>query len=128
MKVELNDWMKSINQTKNNLIEDDPSLEKSYPPFIINKCLAGHKDAILYANEMNRNAHLDKKLQYDFLINTLRPRKRFTPWVKKHNLDDIDLVKEYYGYSHDKSMKALEILTREQLDSIRKSLNKGGML
>jgi len=127
-RVELNDWMKSINQSKENIIEDDPSTEKSYPPFIVNKCLSGHKDAILFANEMNKNSHLDKRLQYDFLINTLKPRKRFTPWVKKQTLDHLDLVKEYYGYNHDKALKALDILTNEQLESIRKALNKGGML
>lgn len=127
-RVELNDWMKTINQTKQSIIADDPSTEKDYPPFIVNKCLAGHKDAVLYANEMNKNSHLDKKLQYDFLINTLRPRKRFTPWVKKQTLDHLDLVKEYYGYNHEKALEALEILTTEQLESIRKSMNKGGML
>ncbi len=127
-RVELNDWMKSINQTKNNIIEGDPTVEKDYPPFVVNKCLSGHTDAILYANEMNKNPHLDKRLQYDFLINSLKPRKRFTPWIKKQTLDHLDLVKEYYGYSHDKALSALEILTTEQLDEIRKSLNKGGML
>lgn len=127
-KIELNDWMKSINQSKQSILEDDPTAEKDYPPFIVNKCLSGHKDSILYAQEMNKNPHLDKKLQYDFFINTLRPRKRFTPWVKKQTLDHLDLVKEYYGYNHDKALKALEILTTEQLETIRKSLNKGGMI
>lgn len=128
MKYELKDWMNTINQTKQNIIEEDPEAEKGYPPFIVNKCLSGHKDAILFANEMNKNPHLDKRLQYDFLINTLRPRKRFTPWVKKQTLDHLDLVKEYYGYNHDKALAALEILTNEQLEHIRKAMNKGGML
>ena len=126
-RVELNDWMKSINQTKNNMMVDDPSTEKGYPPFIVNKCLAGHRDSILFANEMNKNPHLDKRLQYDFLINTLKPRKRFTPWIKKQTLGNLELVKEYYGYSHDKAMSALEILSNDEIEQIRKALNKGGM-
>lgn len=127
MKYELKDYLYSINQSKKNLMEEDPDCEKGYPPFIINKCLSSFTDSILYANEMNKNSHLDRKLQYDFLINTLKPRKRFSPWVKKQTLDHLELVKEYYGYSHDKALKALEILTTDQLEQIRKALNKGGM-
>jgi len=127
-RVELNDWMKSINQTKNNIMEEDPLTENSYPPYIVNKCLANHLDSVMYANEMNKYPKLDKIIQYEFLINSLKPRKRFTPWVKKQTLDNLDLVKEYYGYSHDKALTALQILTNEELDSIRTSMNKGGML
>lgn len=127
MKYELKDYLYSINQSKKNLMEEDPDSEKGYPPFIINKCLSSFTDSILYSNEMNKNSHLDRKLQYDFLINTLKPRKRFSPWVKKQTLDHLELVKEYYGYSHDKALKALEILTTDQLEQIRKALNKGGM-
>ena len=127
-RVELNDWMKSINQTKNNIMEEDPLTENSYPPYIVNKCLANHLDSVMYANEMNKYPKLDKVIQYEFLINSLKPRKRFTPWVKKQTLDNLDLVKEYYGYSHDKALTALEILTNEELDIIRTSMNKGGML
>lgn len=126
MKYELNDYLKSINQTKKNIFDADPEAEKSYPPFIVNKCLSAFKDTILYANEMNKNPHLDKRMQYDFLINSLRPRKRFSPWAKKQTLDHLEIVKEYYGYSQDKALKALEILTIEQIEHIKKILNKGG--
>lgn len=125
MKVELKDYLYSINQSKKNIM-DDPTAVKDYPPFIINKCLAYHTDSILYANEMNRYPELDKKMQYDFYINSLKPRKRFSPWVKKQTLEHLELVKEYYGYSHNKALEALRILTTEQLDLIKQALNKGG--
>jgi hypothetical protein len=126
MKYELKDYLYSINQSKKNILEDDKEAESKYPSFIVNKCLSSFMDSVLYANEMNKNPHLDKKLQYDFFINSLKPRKRFSPWVKKQTLEHLELVKEYYGYSHDKSLEALRILTNEQLDHIKKSLNKGG--
>jgi hypothetical protein len=126
MKYELKDYLYSINQSKKNIILDDVEAEKGYPAFIINKCLSSFMDTILYSNEMNKNSHLDKKLQYDFFINSLKPRKRFSPWVKKQTLEHLELVKEYYGYSHDKALEALRILTKDQLELIKQTLNKGG--
>ena len=125
--TELKDYLYSINQSKKNILKDDPEAERKYPSFIINKCLSSFTDSILFANEMNRNHHLDKKLQYDFFINSLKPRKRFTPWLRKQTLEELELVKQYYGYSHNKALEALNILTKEELDYIRKILNKGGM-
>ena len=106
---------------------EDPAWERCYPPFVINKCMSHHMDTVMFANEMNMYPELDKKLQYDFFINSLKPRKRFTPWLRKETLEELELVKQYYGYSHNKALEALNILTKEELDSIRKSLNKGGM-
>jgi hypothetical protein len=126
MKPELKDYLYSINQSKQNILDVDKEAEQDYPPFIINKCLSGFTDTILYANEMNKNSHLPKKLQYDFFINSLKPRKRFSPWIKKQTLEHLELVKEYYGYSHNKALEALRILRNDQLDFIKKSLNKGG--
>ena len=83
-------------------------------------------DTLAFANEMNLYSGLDKKLQYDFLINIVRPRKRFSPWGKKQKIDDLDLVKQYYGYSNEKAKQALRILSPQQLDYIRTKLNKGG--
>ena len=100
--------------------------EKKYPPFIVNKCLSPFPDTIQLVNEMNQLPHLDKKLQFDFLINSLRPRKRFTPWMKAKKLDNLEYVKEYYGYSNEKAKTALEILNDEQISAIKKKLNKGG--
>jgi len=125
--MELKDYLYSINQSKKNILDDNPEAEKKYPPFIVNKCLSSFTDSILYANEMNKNTHIDNKLQYDFFINSLKPRKRFTPWLRKETLEDIELVKQYYGYSHNKALEAVRILTKEELHHIRKVLNKGGM-
>jgi hypothetical protein len=124
---ELKDYLKAINQSKEKLMDgEDEEWEKKYPPFIVNKCLSPFPDTIQLVNEMNQLPHLDKKLQFDFLINSLRPRKRFTPWMKAKKLDNLEYVKEYYGYSNDKAKTALEILNDEQISAIKKKLNKGG--
>ena len=88
--MELKDWLNSINQTKKNLIDEAPSVEKDYPPYIINRCMSGHLDAIMFANEMNMYNFLPKKMQYDFFINILRTKKRFSPWLRKDTIKDID--------------------------------------
>ena len=122
--MELKDWLNSINFTKENLFEDEP--EAKYPAFVVNKCLSGSLDSVLFANEMNKSHFLDKRMQYDFFINIVRSRKRFSPWDKKQTVKDLDLVKKYYGYSNDKAIQALRILTPDQLNYIKDKLNKGG--
>jgi hypothetical protein len=123
----LKDYLNSINLSKENLMEsEDPAWERCYPPFVINKCMSHHMDTVMFANEMNMYPELDKKLQYDFFINTVRTRKRFSPWGKKEKVTDIELVKEFYGYSTEKAEQALRILSPTQLDVIRSKLNKGG--
>ena len=122
----LKDYLNSINLTKKNLMKDDPDWDKNYPPYIINKCMSHHMDTIVFANEMNRYPNLDKRLQYDFYINTVRARKRFSPWGKKEKVKDLELVKQYYAYSNEKAKQALRILSPTQLDYIRNKLNKGG--
>ena len=89
MNVDLKDWLNSINHSKKNLIDEDPDVEKKYPAYIINRCMSGHLDAIMYANEMNLYHNLNSKLQYDFLLNILRSKKRFSPWVKKEELKNL---------------------------------------
>ena len=127
MSSELSEILASINNTKEHLYVDDPDRVKSYPPYIINRCLSGHNDAILFANEMNKHPHLDKRLQYDFLLNTLRKRKRFTPWLKKEQIEDLDLVKAHYGYSNEKAKIAVSLLTKTQLEYIRNKHDMGGI-
>ena len=123
----LKDYLNSINQSKENLMDsDDPGWEKNYPSYVINKCMSHHYDTIMYANEMNMCQHIDNKLQYDFFINTVRSRKRFSPWDKKQKMNDLDVVKQYYGYSNEKASQALKILTQEQLDFIKQRLDTGG--
>lgn len=126
MSYKLTDYLYSINQSKKNIMDADEGAVKGYPPFIINKCLAHHTDSILYANEMNKHSELDKKMQYDFYINSLKPRKRFAPWAKKETLEHLDLVKQYYGYNHNKALAALRILTNSDLEKIAKLLDTGG--
>ena len=124
---ELKDYLKAINQTKEPLMDDeDEQWEKKYPPFIINKCLAPFPDTVLLVNEINQLHYLDKKLQFDFLINSLRARKRYTPWMKAKKLKNLEYVKEYYGYNNEKARYALDILNDEQISTIKIKLNKGG--
>ena len=125
--MELKDWLNSINQSKKNLIDEDPSVEKDYPPDIINKCMSGHIDCIMFANEMNKNHFIDKKLQYDFFINIVRTKRRFSPWLRKDKIDDLDLIKKYYGYSNEKASQALKILSKEQIAFIRSKFDVGGL-
>ncbi len=124
--TELKDWLNSINFTKENLIEEDDSLKKEYPPFIVNKCLSGHLDCILFANEMNKYHFLDKDIQYNFYINILRKKKRFSPWLRKDKITNLEYDKKYYGYSNEKASQALKILSHEQIEFIKKRLDTGG--
>ena len=124
---ELKEYLKAINQTKEPLMDgDDEDWERKYPPFIVNKCVAPFADTIMLVNEINQLPHLDKKLQFDFLLNSIRSRKRFTPWLKADKIDDLEYVKEYYGYSNEKAKSALKLLNDEQIKTIKDSLNKGG--
>jgi|TARA_B100001094_G_scaffold329660_1_gene392896 hypothetical protein len=126
MEPELKDWLNSINFNKNDLTEDDEHVIKSYPPFIINKCLSGHIDTVLYANEMNRYHFLDKDMQYKFYLNILRKRKRFSPWIRKDKVSDLDIVKQYYGYSNEKARQVMRILSTEQINYMKQRLDIGG--
>ena len=124
--TELKDWLNSINFNKHNLIDEDPSVIKDYPPYIVNRCLSGHLDCIMFANEMNRYPNLDKDMQYNFYLNTLRKKKRFSPWLRKEKVTDLQSVKQYYGYSNEKASQALKILSKQQLEYIKQRLETGG--
>jgi hypothetical protein len=127
MSYDLKDYLNSINSTKENLMEgDDEMWEKKYPAFIVNKCLSPFTDTIMFVNEMNIRSQIDNKMQYDFFINILRSRKRYSPWMKKDKDKNLDLVKEYYGYSNEKALSALSILNQDQLSYIEQKLYKGG--
>jgi len=126
MEPELKDWLNSINFNKEDLTEDDENTIKSYPPFIINKCLSGHLDSVLFANEMNRYHFLDKDMQYKFYLNILRKRKRFSPWIRKDKDSDLDIVKSYYGYSNEKARQVMKILSTEQINYMKQRLDTGG--
>ena len=124
---ELKDWLNSINFSKEDLTVDDPDTIKDYTPYIVNRCLSGHLDTVLYSNEMNLHNHLDKDMQYQFYLNSLRKRKRFSPSLRKDKVENLNIIKRYYGYSNEKALQALRLLTNEQLDYIKKRLETGGM-
>jgi len=122
------DYLPAINHTKKNLMNsDDPMWEKKYPAFMVNKVLSGFQDTVMLCNEMNRNHFIDRDMQFQFLLNSIRSKKRFTPFLKASKIKDIECVKEYYGYSNDKAKSALDILTKEQLKLIKERLYKGGI-
>ena len=124
--MELKDWLNSINQTKVDLIVENPDILKEYAPYIINRCLSAHIDCVLFANEMNMNHHISKDMQYYFFLNTIRKRKRYSPWLRKDKIKDLECVKQYYGYSNEKAYQALKILSKEQINFIKQRLEIGG--
>ena len=119
------EYLNAINYSKQDIMHDDIG-EKSYNSFMINRSLSYFQDTVFFANEMNRHHHLDKKLQFHFLINIVRKRKRFSKWNKPELVSDIDVVKEYYGYSNEKARQALTLLSPSQIEEIRKKVSKGG--
>ena len=123
--AELKDWLNAINYSKENIIQDDYD-EKKYPAYIVNKCLSAHADSLFYVNEMNRLHHLDNRLQNDFLLNSIGKRKRFAKWLRSSKVKNLDLIKQYYGYSNEKARQTLDILTAEDIEIIKTKLNKGG--
>ena len=128
MAYELKEYLKSINTSKQNVMDsDDKMWEKRYASFIVNKCLAPFNDTVMLVNEMNFHHHLDNKLQYDYLINRIRPKKRFKKWDKKQDNENIEIIKEYYRCNNDKARVTLSLLSEQQLDIIKKKLNKGGV-
>ena len=121
------DYLPAINYTKKNLMDsDDPFWVKKYPAFMVNKVLSSFIDTISKANEMNRYHFIDKDMQYQFLLNSIRSKKRYSPFLRANKLKDIGLVKEFYGYSNEKAKSALDILTKNQLKLIKEKLYKGG--
>jgi hypothetical protein len=128
MAYELKEYLNAINFTKKNLMNsDDPMWEKKYPAFIVNKILSAFQDTVILTNEMNRNHFLDRDMQFQFLLNSIRQKKRFNPFLRASKIKDIECVKEYYGYSNEKAKSALDILTNEQLKLIKARLYKGGI-
>jgi hypothetical protein len=118
-------YLNSINVTKLDIMEDDVA-ENGYNSFLINRSLSYFRDTVVLTNVVNQYHHLDKKLQYHFLINTIRKRKRFSKWNKPETESDIEVVKEYYGYSNEKAKQALPLLSPEQITIIKQKVNKGG--
>jgi len=119
------EYLNAINHTKQNVMVDDLA-EKSYNSFMVNRGLSYFVDTVLMANEMNRYHHIDNRLQFDFFINIVRKKKRFSKWNKPEIVSDVEVVKQYYGYSNEKSRQVLSLLTSEQIDELKKKVYKGG--
>ena len=120
------EFIKAINETKEDVMVDDVS-EKKYSPFIVNRGLSFFMDTIFQVNELNRNHHLDSRLQFDYLLNSVMKKKRYSKWLKPEKLQDLDVVKEYYGFSNEKAKDALSTLSEDQLAFIKDKLNQGGV-
>jgi len=120
------DFIKAINESK-DIMKNDPLAEKDYIPFLVNRGLSFFQDTILQVNEMNRNHFLDNKLQFDFLINNIRSRKRWSKWLKPDKIDNLELVKTYFGFGNEKAKEALEVLSNEDIKEIKSKLAKGGV-
>ena len=124
---ELKDYLNAINFSKVNLLDgNDLTWEKKYPPYVINRCLSQHVDTIMMANEVNMRHGLSKRLQFHFLLNSIRSKKRYSPFLRSSKLKDLDVVKEYYGYNNEKAKVALDILTKDEVKLIKEKLFKGG--
>ena len=119
------DYVNSINISKKDIMHDDIS-EKSYPGFMVNRALSYFTDTVLFANEMNINHHIDNKLQYHFLINIIKKKKRFSKWLKPQEVENLELIKEYYGYSNEKAKSALSLMSNEQIEELKQRIYKGG--
>jgi hypothetical protein len=118
------DIVPSILQTKKDVLDN----EGDYVPFVVNRALSNHFDCILYANEMNKYPHLDKRIQYDYLMGTVRAYKRpFQKWHKRETSENLDAIKEYFNYSNEKAKEALSILSNDQVTEIRTKLDRGGI-
>lgn len=124
------DYLNDINYDKQNILtnSENPELaEKLYPPYLVNKGLSQFIDTVRIANEMNLRPHTDKKLQFEFLLNTIRKKKRFTKWAKKDSDDKLDLIMKHYGYSYEKAKQVIHLFTDEQITIIKKQYYEGGL-
>ncbi len=122
------DFINDINFGKKNLLKDDDKgiLEKEYNSFIINRGLSYFSDTVLYANEMNLRHELDKRMQNDYLLHSIRSKKRFSKWVKNKKEERVDLIKQYFNYSNQKAREVLDIITDEEYNQIKQAFETGG--
>ena len=120
------DFINAISHTKIDLMEQE-NAESQYKPYVINKGLSFYPDTVIQANEMNSRPHLDRKMQFNFLINIIRSKKRYSKWLKPEKLNDLEVVQEYYGYSKEKARQVLPLLSDEQINYIKLRIKKGGL-
>jgi len=119
------EYVKAINTSKKDIMVDDLA-EKEYPAFLVNRSLSYFQDTILYANEMNIHHSIDSRLQFDFFINIIKKKNRFSKWLKPTEIDNIEIIKEYYGYSNEKAKSVLALFGKNEIDALRQRIYKGG--
>jgi hypothetical protein len=118
--MKLTDYLNSINYEKNDLFAEDPEMaEKEYAPFVVNRCLSYFTDTILLSNQMNMHPDLSKRMQYDYLKESIRKRKRFSKWIKNEISDDLKLVVEHFNCSVPKARDIMPLLSDEFMSSLR---------
>lgn len=120
------DYIKAINESK-DIMKNDPLTEKDYIPFLVNRGLSFFQDTVIQVNEMNRCHFLDKKLQFDFLLNNVRPRSRWSKWLKPEKIENLEIVKTYFGFGNEKAKNALELLSDEDVEEIKSKFMEGGV-
>ena len=126
--MKLGEYLNAINYTKESLMDtEDETVEKEYSPFIINRCMSYFVDTILFSYLMNENSHISSKMQFDYLSNSVRKRKRFSKWLKKEMSDDIEIIKEKYNYSNTRAKEVADLFTPEQINEIDEYLHGGGV-
>jgi hypothetical protein len=126
--MKLSEYLNAINHTKDPLMDtNDEEIEKQYSPFVINRCMSYFIDTILYANVMNHNFHISPKMQFDYLLNSVRKRKRFSKWIKKEMSNNIDIIKEKYNYSNARAKEVMDLFDPEQIKEIDEYLHGGGV-
>lgn len=123
----LGDFLTAINYSKENLLRNDPEIAvKEYEPYIINMCLSNFVDTVMYVNEINQKDNISKTLQFDYLLNIIRKRKRYSPWFKKKKVDNLELIKEYFSYSDEKALSVIDLISDKDIKYIKEYLDKGG--
>lgn len=119
------EYLNAINTTKKDIMVDDIA-EKEYNAFMVNRGLSYFSDTVLIANEMNLNHHLDNRLQFDFFINIIKKKKRFSKWLKARDIENLEIIKQYYGYSDEKAKSVLSLFDHNQIDEMKNRIYKGG--
>jgi len=126
--MKLSEYLNAINYTKESLLDtEDESVEKEYTPFVVNRCLSYFIDTVLYVNEMNRLPHTDKKMQFDYLLTSIRKNKRYSKWLRRESEENLDLVKQFYGYSDTKAREILDIITDDDIIWMKRMVDTGGL-
>tara|TARA_R110000824_G_scaffold101800_4_gene241812 strand:+ start:714 stop:1109 length:396 start_codon:yes stop_codon:yes gene_type:complete len=126
--MKLSEYLNAINYTKENLLDtEDESVEKEYTPFVVNRCLSYFIDTVLYVNEMNRLPHTDKNMQFEYLLTSIRKNKRYSKWLRRESEENLDLVKQFYGYSDTKAREILDIITEDDIIWMKQMIDTGGL-